>query len=428
VAKDKRRSNTSRCKGDKAIEVPSGGVALSFQGGGESTALLTRAEMSHSGSCDGRSTASKGGSIQAYAARLGDERLQTVQRCALATQIGQRHGNRHLQGVIAPFASGKKTKPLAQVPTQETLREYADTPAGVQRKRNPSAKRKPQAKRFKPNIHWGGIDYRRLLKDSKLEIGVAFGDDFPLHYPTFVNYLEKRGFKIVGERSFKSRGVERWQRVKRFQIKMKRAGKRKSHMKSITVEITADLINQSTRNPKQHFSEFLSGKEIVIYAGHGRDGAGPDFDPKNSDRENFVIGQNSALHRTGRLTKGHSSKMNRILQNRANDLEAMSKAGKFNPKLYQIWFFNACRSFRYLDEIRGGLVKGKSRSNLRVVGTTKAVHGAAYNAMRFFDGILKQRSMKQILKRLNQRETAKRKELIKKGIKRKLYKSYYFSD
>jgi hypothetical protein len=44
--------------------------------------------------------AARDGTIPAQAARLGDPRLQTVQRQALAAQIGRVQGNRHLQRVV----------------------------------------------------------------------------------------------------------------------------------------------------------------------------------------------------------------------------------------------------------------------------------------------------------------------------------------
>ena len=50
-----------------------------------------------------------GGSIQAQAARLGDTRLQTAQRRAVAAHIGRVQGNHHLQRVVAAAnGNGKK--------------------------------------------------------------------------------------------------------------------------------------------------------------------------------------------------------------------------------------------------------------------------------------------------------------------------------
>ena len=54
--------------------------------------------------------AENGGTIEAQAARLGDARLPTVQRRALAVQIGRLQGNRHLQRVMASLNKGEKRR------------------------------------------------------------------------------------------------------------------------------------------------------------------------------------------------------------------------------------------------------------------------------------------------------------------------------
>jgi hypothetical protein len=289
-----------------------------------------------------------------------------------------------------------------------------------------------KAKRFKPRIHKGGISYRKLIKDKKLEIGVAIGYPFLGEYKRLITYLKKQKFNRMGPQliklfkisgwlipivqTFLKKGVEKWQRVKRFWLRRRKSRKKKP----IDVEISIDVINHKSKDPKKHFADFLSSKEIAIYSGHARYGTGPDFDSKKSARENFIIGINSALHKTGRLTKGYKPKINKALKGRANELEAMSKAGRFDPKLYQIWLFNACKTIHYLDEIRGGLVKGKTRTNLRVIGTTRGIY---IDAIPFIDGILKQQSMRRILRRLNKAESSYRK---RKGEKTR--RSYYFSD
>ena len=142
----------------------------------------------------------------------------------------------------------------------------------------------------------------------------------------------------------------------------------------------------------------LSEKEVVIYSGHARYGSGPDFDSKKSMKENFVIGVNSALHEAGDLEPSKNKSFNKKLEGMGNDLQRMSEAGKFDPDKYQIWFMNACISYHYLDEIRGGLVKGKDRSNLRYVGTTKDIFG---DAIPMLAGLLKQKSMRVLLRIMN---------------------------
>ncbi|MCP4711172.1 MAG: hypothetical protein GY869_21340, partial [Planctomycetes bacterium] len=57
----------------------------------------------------GSIAAADGGTIEAQAARLGDMRLQTVQRQALAAEIGRVQGNRHLQRVVTSVRSEVET-------------------------------------------------------------------------------------------------------------------------------------------------------------------------------------------------------------------------------------------------------------------------------------------------------------------------------
>ena len=54
-----------------------------------------------------------------------------------------------------------------------------------------------------------------------------------------------------------------------------------------------------------------------------------------------------------------------------NDLEEMSKTGKFDKEKYRVWFFGACTSLAYFDELRGGILpESVDRSNLDLLGTT----------------------------------------------------------
>jgi hypothetical protein len=73
--------------------------------------------------------AADGGTIQAQAAQLGDLRLQSAQRQALAAQIGRVQGNQHLQRVVASLKRGgssEQTQSTCMLPTHELMQ-------GVQR-------------------------------------------------------------------------------------------------------------------------------------------------------------------------------------------------------------------------------------------------------------------------------------------------------
>lgn len=144
--------------------------------------------------------------------------------------------------------------------------------------------------------------------------------------------------------------------------------------------------------------------------------------------------------------------MNKILHGYGNSLEKMSKAGKFDLNMYQVWIFNACKSIHYLDEIRNGLVtdkagKRKRQENLRVIGTK---HSVRSNSINILKGILEMKSAAQILADMNQqeiRETKEYNEIIRKENAQarrlnrlrvkprkkiqkldRIWKSYYFVD
>ena len=67
--------------------------------------------------------ASGDGGRPSQAARLNDRRIQTIQRAALARQIGRTHGNRHLQmlvtGLGQPYGVQRPSRPSAAVQRQE---------------------------------------------------------------------------------------------------------------------------------------------------------------------------------------------------------------------------------------------------------------------------------------------------------------------
>jgi hypothetical protein len=264
-----------------------------------------------------------------------------------------------------------------------------------------------------------GIDYTRLFKDKKLEVGIAIGDEFKSEFTAIVALLETEGRKLKNFSSSGSKGSRLIKFTKEFPVQ----GDNTAAPVAIDVEI--NIIGAESATPKKTYTEFLSQKEIVIYSGHARYGTGPDFDDKKSVKENFIIGVNSALHRAGKLSKGYDAHMNKILEGYSNDLEAMSKAGKIDPDKYQVWFFNACSTIHYLDEIREGLVTGKSgkikpKANLRFMGTKKSIYS---DAIEIVDSILKMKTMDQIINIMDVKERA-----LAKAHGEETKGGYYLSD
>jgi hypothetical protein len=264
-----------------------------------------------------------------------------------------------------------------------------------------------------------GIDYTRLFKDKKLEVGIAIGDQFQSEFTAIVSLLETEGKKLKNFSSTGSAGSKVIKFTKDFPVQGDNTAS------PVPIDVEFNIVSAESATPKKSYTEFLSQKEIVIYSGHAKYGTGPDFDEEKSVKENFIIGVNSALHKAGKLTAGYNAHMNKILEGYGNDLEAMSKAGKIDPDKYQVWFFNACSSINYLDEVRQGLVtdksgKIKSKANLRFVGTR---HSVSSDALKIVDAILKMKTMDQIISIMDINEKALPREAGEKE-----HDSYYFSD
>ena len=76
-------------------------------------------------------TAAAGGTIQSQAARLGDPRLQSVQRQALASQVGQMQGNGHLRRVIASIRGNGNTPSTGWAVQRRAVRAVIGTTLGT---------------------------------------------------------------------------------------------------------------------------------------------------------------------------------------------------------------------------------------------------------------------------------------------------------
>ncbi len=248
-----------------------------------------------------------------------------------------------------------------------------------------------------------GINYGELFKDNKLEIGVAVGYDknnaTKVSKGLILAVLNdpKYGLKLASS----STTLDRYSGKRKYRVQGDNTAPK------VEIEIIVDLIDANKTKPKDTFSGFISQKEMTIYVGHARMGTGPDFDPKKSPAENFIIGVNSALHKAGKLKKGYSAEVNGYLKGKANDLERLSKAGKFDNSQYQVWFLNACSTINYMDEIRGGLVtdaKGnkKSKDKLRVMGTNQSVSPGSAGVI--LKGILEMQTMEEIMKVANKKQ------------------------
>jgi hypothetical protein len=255
------------------------------------------------------------------------------------------------------------------------------------------------------------LNYEKLLADKKLEIGVAIGYEFNSEFADMVNFLKSGGFTLnAGHTKF----YDIYSRRKMYQKK-----KTKTDPNPVSVEILIEvsIMYSGKDNPKSTFSDFLANKEVVLYSGHARAGHGPDFDGDDVTAQNFVIGDNSFYHRSGVLPKTPFYNHAQIPKTQQNDLEAMSRDKKFRSGTYRAWFFNACSSKNYLDEVRGvwkknmfqgSLVRDEkgnriSNNNLLFFGTR---HTIRTDALPLLKELVEFHSMDQIIKAMSAQEKA----------------------
>jgi peptidoglycan hydrolase-like protein with peptidoglycan-binding domain len=248
------------------------------------------------------------------------------------------------------------------------------------------------------------VDYDRLFDDNKLDVTLALGyDEKGSHTRTNEQahlWLKDRGFEAVTAGADTSAGPsELFRLTKKINFPTKAGGRAE---KDITINF--QLITPGSGAAKA-YGKALAESELAIYAGHARKGVGPDFDDKHSPAENFVIGVNTALRAAGRTTATEAVRKNEYTVGVLNDLEEMTKAGTFDKEKYRVWFFNACSTIAYMDELRsGGLPKEVDRRNLDLFGTTTppaTVQVLSQTSLAMIDGILAGDTMEELLRRMD---------------------------
>ena len=231
-------------------------------------------------------------------------------------------------------------------------------------------------------------EYDKLFADGKLNTTIAIGfDEHGLNTePTkdVISGLTARGYtqldpnaaatdKQMAER-FKDAGIDpaaaKADGLQYFTKTFKYNGK---DVTSVVKLITAD-----TPHAKDQFAKAMGGSEMVIYAGHGRYGSGPDFDPIDSPKGNFVIGK---PYEAGHVT----------LNKGPTDLQKTAMT-----KDYQLMMFDGCTTTRYLDDLRA--VPGKDSKNLDLVVTTDLLPWttASADTLRMLDGVTEGQSINEI--------------------------------
>jgi hypothetical protein len=142
------------------------------------------------------------------------------------------------------------------------------------------------------------------------------------------------------------------------------------------------LITPDTPQAKDKFAKAMGESEMVVYAGHGRYGSGPDFDDITSPKGNFVIGK---PYEAGHVT----------LNRGKTDLQKTAMT-----KDYQLMMFSGCTTSHYLDDLKAA--PGKDSKNLDLVVSTEVTYWDKYsgNALQMLDGVTRGASINEIKARL----------------------------
>jgi peptidoglycan hydrolase-like protein with peptidoglycan-binding domain len=250
-------------------------------------------------------------------------------------------------------------------------------------------------------------EYGKLFADGKLNttIGVGFdeGDSHKDQTKEVIAGLSKRGYteldpntaatdKAMGER-FKAAGIDpataKADGLQYFTNTFQYGGK--------DVTSVVKLITPDTPQAKDKFAKAMGESEMVIYSGHGRYGSGPDFDPINSAKGNFVIGKPYEAGHVA-LNKGQT------------DLQKTTMT-----KDYQIMLFDGCTTNYYVDDLRRA--PGKDSKNLDLVVSTGSLSWSTgtTDVMKMLDGVTAGESINQIKSDLEDinREPGSKKQLWK---------------
>jgi peptidoglycan hydrolase-like protein with peptidoglycan-binding domain len=267
------------------------------------------------------------------------------------------------------------------------------------------------------------LDYARLFADGRLDItlGIGYDEDLKSH----VKDLAEARAWFATQKMTKTAGAEPPKPAEGEGASAEKSAEEKEKegisvpetwtvVRSVTypdkdgARVTKDITVSITLVPpgtggKAAYAKGLNESELTLYSGHARRGIGPDFDDDKTPYENFVIGVNSALHKAGRLTSPSLVDQHHYVVGKKNDLEAMKDANVWDPEKYRVWFFAACSSIAYIDELRGGLLPEKmDRHNLDVFGTNQPIPIAAGLApiWQNIEGILAAETMEQIVDRM----------------------------
>ncbi len=244
------------------------------------------------------------------------------------------------------------------------------------------------------------VDYERLFADGSLDMVVGVGFDEHGSNPGWMTQLHTwtsaRRFRRIVRGA--SPGIERY--ISRRSITYPlRAGGTRTQRITINLSVITPGVGAAAS-----FLNALNHAEMSSYAGHARGGVGPDFDDIGSAAENIVLGDRTRRHRSGRFRRPNSHRRD-VTYGSTNDFERMTTRGEWDTEQYRVWFFNACTTLNYMDEIRRGILPAAiTRANLDVIGTRhlNPLMTTMQTTLLFLDGILNISTMEDLTAQMNE--------------------------
>ena len=240
------------------------------------------------------------------------------------------------------------------------------------------------------------IDYERLLVDGKLEITIAQGFTEeaqqrageamqPLYLYNLADlkkYCTENAFTFIGQQGG---CVQLYEKKQVIRYKNSR-----QEMSEQEVLVQLRIIKPNGAESLAAFEEAFLHSEVLIYQGHGRRGLGPDFDAIKIADGNFLISLNSTLHAKG-LAQAPGDRSYPKVSIKNNFLDKLNSEKKWSDEIkYRIWFFNACNTRFYLDELRSDLIPKNVRENADYLLTSDLVslYTGAATSLVFLDDLL----------------------------------------
>jgi hypothetical protein len=237
-------------------------------------------------------------------------------------------------------------------------------------------------------------DYDRLLRDHRLDVTLAIGYDehgtTEDTVATVRDALAEQKYQPLDEAKRRELGVEKDPPGARSELYHKTI---KHPVTKRDVDVVVRLLDADEHAKPEalraSFERALERDEVVIYGGHARYGTGPDFDPIDSGRGNFVVDPHGNYS-----GKKPPKELRESIAGRESELDQLDA----KPE-YQMLVFNACSTENYLHALRSDAFSGRNEHNTDIVATTipTQLMTNGDHVARFLEGITNLESMNAII-------------------------------